>query len=97
MTISGRGVKDGAGVDRRGVSPLAGTRGVREVGTAGDGDGIRKADGGAMLPIELSPAQGAGLRSGLVILSLSWQSTVGCACGHGCRGGSGTPRESGPW
>ena len=34
----------------RGVSPLAGTRGVREVSAAGDGDGIGEADGGRVLP-----------------------------------------------
>ena len=33
-------------------------RGVREVTAAGDGDGIRKADGGLMLPVELRPAPG---------------------------------------
>jgi hypothetical protein len=52
--MSGEGVKDWERVACRGTSPLAGTRGVREVSAAGDSDGIRKADGGFMLPVELS-------------------------------------------
>ena len=55
------------GVDGRGVSPMEGTRGVREVRAAGDGDGIRKADGDPMLPVVLRPASGEGTGAGLVI------------------------------
>ena len=65
--MSGRGVKDGDRVACRGASPLAGTGRVREVSAAGDGHSIRKADGGFMLPVELSSAPGEGLRSGFVI------------------------------
>ena len=65
--MSVRGVKDEDRVAGRGASPLAGTRGAREVRSAGDGDSIRKADGGRMLPVELSSAPGEGLSSGFVI------------------------------
>jgi len=78
-------MKVGDRVTCRGASPLAGTRGVREVRAAGDGDSIRKADVGFMLPVVLNSAPGEGLRSWLVIPS--WQSTVGCASRQGCRGG----------
>jgi hypothetical protein len=47
----------------RGTSPLAGTRRVREVRAAVDGDSIRKTDGGLMLPVQLSSAPGEGLSS----------------------------------
>ena len=60
-------MKDGDRFAGRGASPLAGTRGAREVSAAGGGDSIRKAEGGFMLPVELSSAPGEGLRSGLVI------------------------------
>ena len=54
---------NGNGVDFRGTSPLARTRRVREVRAAVDGDSIRKADGGFMLPVQLSSAPGEGLSS----------------------------------
>ena len=40
-------------VDGMGESPRAETMEMREVSTAGDGDGIRKADGGLKLPVVL--------------------------------------------
>jgi hypothetical protein len=63
----GREDKDSDRVDDKGVSLLAGTSGVREVSAAGNGDGIRKADGGLMLPVVLRPATGEGIRTGFVI------------------------------
>ena len=51
-------------VNSRG-EPLAGTWGVREVRSAGDGDGICEADGGLMLPVVLRPAPGEGISAGL--------------------------------
>ena len=60
-------MKDGDRFAGRGASPLAGTRGEREVSAAGDGDSIRKADGGFRLPAALSSAPGEGFSSGLVI------------------------------
>ena len=67
VSMSGRGVKDGDRFAGRGASPLAGTRGAREVSAAGDGDSIRKADGGFMMPVELSSAPGEGFTSRLFI------------------------------
>ena len=60
-------MKDGDRFAGRGASPLAGTRGAREVSAAGDGDSIRKADGGFMMPVELSSAPGEGFISRLFI------------------------------
>ena len=60
-------MKDGDRFAGRGASPLAGTRGAREVSAAGGGNSIHKADGGFMLPVALSSAPGEGLRSGFVI------------------------------
>jgi hypothetical protein len=54
-------------VDGRVGSPLARTRGVREVSMAGDGDGIGEADGGLMLPVVLRPAPGEGISARLGI------------------------------
>ena len=45
----------------------AGGDDAREVSAAGDGDSIRKAEGRAVLPVELSSAPGEGLHSGLFI------------------------------
>ena len=44
------------------MSPLSGTRGVREMSAAGDGDGIGEANGGLMLPVVLRPALGEGIK-----------------------------------
>ena len=38
---------------------------MREVSAAGGGDSIRKAEGGFMLPVELSSAPGEGISAGL--------------------------------
>ena len=58
---AGRGAKDVGISNSRVVSPLSGTRGVRKLSAAGDGDGIGEADGGLMLPVVLRPAPGDGI------------------------------------
>ena len=67
MSMSGEGGERWGQGRWQGVSPLVGTRLVSEVSTAGDGDGIRKADGGLLLPVVLRPAPGEGISAGLVI------------------------------
>ena len=57
----------GIGSPAGGASPLVGMRGAREVSAAGGGDSIRKADGGFMMPVELSSAPGEGFTSLLFI------------------------------
>ena len=65
-----RGGKDVGIANRRGTrdtSPLAPTRGVREVSTTRGGDCIAEADGSLMFPEVLRPAPGEGIRARLMI------------------------------
>ena len=65
-----RGGKDVSIANRRGTrdtSPLARTRGVREVSATRDGDRIAEADGSLMFPEVLRPAPGEGISAGLVV------------------------------
>jgi hypothetical protein len=49
------------------MSPLARTRGVREVGATCDSDSVAEADGSLMFPEVLRPAPGEGISAGLII------------------------------
>ena len=62
-----RGGKDVGIANRRGTrdtSPLARTRGVREVSASRDGDRIAEADGSLKFPEVLRPAPGEGISAG---------------------------------
>ena len=60
------------------VSPLSGTRGVREVRAAGDGDIIDCADGVLVLPEVLRPAPGEGISARLSIPQVVKESFFYC-------------------
>ena len=65
-----RGGEDVSIANRRGTrdtSPLARTRGVREVSATRDCDCIAEADGSLMFPEVLRPAPGEGIRARLMI------------------------------
>ena len=65
-----RGGEDVSIANRRGArdtSPVARTRGVREVSATRDGDRIAEADGSLMFPEVLRPAPGEGIRARLMI------------------------------
>ena len=64
-----------------GVEPTAEDEGLRKIRTGGDVNSIFKADGGAMLPEEMSSAPGEGLSAGLGISQVG-KSTVGCDSGQ---------------
>ena len=49
--LTGRGAKDVGISNWRVSSPLSETRGVREVSSAGDSDGVAEADGSLMSPV----------------------------------------------
>ena len=83
--MKGRGGKDVGIANRRwtrDTSPLARTRGVREVSTTRDDDCIAEADGSLTFPQVLRPAPGEGIRARLMIPHAgSQQSTSPCAGG----------------
>ena len=61
----GRGLREK--LEHRGPGAETGSSGLRKVGAASNGDSIREANGGPMLPEALRPAPGQGVHSGLII------------------------------
>ena len=67
---TGRGGKDFGIGSRRGetcTSPLARTRGLREVSATSDSDSVAQADGRLMFPEVLRPAPGEGVSARLIV------------------------------